>query len=87
MGKISVNGNEVARGRIDQTQCCVFSADEGADVGLKEGTPVSEAYKVPFKFTGKIEKVTVDIAPINSADDSAVIKANDEATFEKAMSD
>jgi arylsulfatase A-like enzyme len=87
MGKISVNGNEVARGRIDQTQCCVFSADEGADVGLKEGTPVSEAYKVPFKFTGKIEKVTVDIAPINSADDNAVTKANDEATFERAVSD
>ena len=33
---------------------CVFSADEGADVGADEGTPVTEDYKVPFKFTGKI---------------------------------
>ena len=33
MGTLFVNGKKVAAGRIERTQCCVFSADEGADVG------------------------------------------------------
>ena len=48
-GTIFVNGKNVATGRIERTQCCVFSADEGADVGADEGTPVTEAYKVPVQ--------------------------------------
>jgi arylsulfatase len=58
---ISVNGKNVATGRIEQTQGMVFSADEGADVGADEGTAVTQAYAVPFKFTGKIEKVIVEV--------------------------
>jgi hypothetical protein len=50
-----INGENVATGRIEQTQCCAFSADEGADVGADEGTRVTEDYLVPFKFTGKID--------------------------------
>ena len=49
VGTLFVNGKKVATGRIDHTQCCAFSADEGADVGADEGTPVTEAYTVPFK--------------------------------------
>jgi arylsulfatase len=45
-----VNGQKVAEARIDQTQCCMFSLDEAADVGLNEGTPVTEDYKVAFAF-------------------------------------
>jgi hypothetical protein len=41
-GTLYINGTNVATGRIDQTQCCAFSADEGADVGgADEGTPVT----------------------------------------------
>ena len=59
-GTIFVNGQKVAEGRIEHTQCCAFSADEGADVGMDGGTPVTEAYKErDNKFTGKIDKVTV----------------------------
>ena len=29
MGTLLVNGKKVASGRIEQTQCCIFSADEG----------------------------------------------------------
>jgi arylsulfatase len=60
-GTLLVNGTKVAEGRIERTQCCVFSADEGADVGADEGTPVTEAYQVPFTFTGTIAKVTIDL--------------------------
>jgi arylsulfatase len=60
MGTLLVNGKKVATGRIDKTQFAVFSVDDAADVGADEGTPVTEAYKVPFKFTGRIGKVTIE---------------------------
>jgi hypothetical protein len=61
-GTLSVNGNKVAEGRIDRTQPMMFSADETADVGIDEATPVTEDYKEgDNKFTGKIEKVTVEV--------------------------
>src|SRR5882762_2649552 len=63
---LSVNGTQVATGRIDRTQCCIFSADEGADVGEDSGTPVSSAYTSPFAFTGKIAGVTVTLAPAHA---------------------
>jgi len=61
-GTISVNGKKVAEGRIGKTTPFVFSADETADVGVDEATPVTEAYKERHnKFTGKIEKVTIEL--------------------------
>jgi arylsulfatase len=56
-----VNGKEAARGRIERTLGYRMSLDETLDVGEDTGTPVSEDYKVPFKFSGKIEKVTIDL--------------------------
>ena len=60
-GVLSVDGVKVAEGRIEKTVPNRFSLDETLDVGEDTGTPVSEDYKVPFKFTGKIEKVTVQL--------------------------
>ncbi|BCS32295.1 arylsulfatase [Luteitalea sp. TBR-22] len=61
-GVILVNGRKVAEGRIERTQSAVFSADEGADVGEDGETPVIEDYGIaaPYRFTGTIDKVTVD---------------------------
>jgi len=68
VGTISVNGQKVAEGRIEHTQCCAFSADEGADVGVDEGTPVTEDYKEhDNRFTGGIHSVTIDLKPVKSA--------------------
>lgn len=61
IGTISVDGKQVAQGRIDRTVPIRFSIDETFDVGEDTGTPVSENYDVPFKFTGQIEKVVVDL--------------------------
>jgi arylsulfatase len=61
-GTILVDGKKVAEGRIEQTQGFAFSADEGADVGSDEGTPVVEDYSgAANRFTGKIDKVTIDL--------------------------
>jgi arylsulfatase len=86
-GTLFVNGKNVATGRIEQTQCCAFSADEGADVGADEGTPVTEAYKVPFKFTGKIVTVTIDLKEMATADKEKADKARKESAMKKALSD
>jgi arylsulfatase A-like enzyme len=57
-----VNGQQVASGRIASTNPNMFSADEAADVGVDEGTPVSEAYTAAgSRFTGSIRKVTVEV--------------------------
>jgi arylsulfatase len=59
-GTIFVNGQQVAEGRIEKTTPFLFSADETADVGVDEATPVTEDYAERHnEFTGKIEKVTV----------------------------
>jgi arylsulfatase A-like enzyme len=61
-GTLSVDGRKLAEGRIARTQPMVFSADETADVGIDEATPVTEDYQEGHnKFTGKIEKVTVEV--------------------------
>ncbi|MGZ8460666.1 MAG: arylsulfatase [Candidatus Deferrimicrobiaceae bacterium] len=86
-GTLFVNGKQVATGRIEKTQFAVFSADEGADVGADEGTPVSEAYKVPFKFTGEIDKVTIDLKEMKAVDKAEEGKARAVAAHKKAISD
>ena len=58
LGTISVDGVKVGEGRLDKTQPGIFSVDDLADVGMDLGTPVGN-YAVPFRFNGKIHKVTV----------------------------
>ena len=60
-GTLSVDGKQVAQGRIDRTMPFRFSLDETFDVGEDTGTPVSLDYDVPFKFTGQIEKVVINL--------------------------
>ena len=60
-GTLNVDGKEVAKGRIGSTMPVRFSLDETFDIGEDTGTPVSEDYDVPFKFTGQIEKVVVNL--------------------------
>lgn len=44
-----------------------FSYDEGFDIGRDQQTPVSEKYQVPYKFTGTLDKITIDYkAPLAS---------------------
>ena len=57
-----MNGQKVAEGHIGNTTPFLFSADETADVGTDEATPVTEEYaEGDNAFTGKIEKVTVEL--------------------------
>ena len=56
-----MDGKKVASEHLPQTIAFRMSLDETLDIGEDTGTPVSEDYQVPFKFTGKLEKVTINI--------------------------
>jgi len=62
-GTLSVDGAQVAQGKIERTIPTRFSLDETFDVGEDTGTPVIEDYvnKMPFRFTGTLKKVVVTI--------------------------
>ena len=60
-GVLSVDGQEVARQSIAHTIPLIMQWDENFDIGADTGTPVSEDYQVPFKFTGKLDKLTLKI--------------------------
>jgi hypothetical protein len=58
---VSVDGKEVAKGRIDKTVPVRISQEEGLDVGEDTGTPVNLSYDVPFRFGGRLDKVMIDL--------------------------
>jgi len=89
MGSIFVNGAKVAEGRIERTQPMAFSGDEGGDVGEDGETPVVEDYGIPapYYFTGKIDKVTIDVKEMKAADKAEENKLRAEAAHKKAVSD
>ncbi len=60
---LSVNGKAVAEGRVEKTQPNIFSADETADVGIDNQTPVAEGIGIgaETRFTGKINKITLEV--------------------------
>lgn len=67
MATLSVNGKAVAEGRIEKTQPLIFSADETADVGLDNQTPVAEGIGVgrdETRFTGKIDKIVLAVKDV-----------------------
>ncbi len=58
---IKVGSTEVATGRVIKTVPFRFSTEETLDIGEDTGTPVDLSYDVPAKFTGKLDKVTIDL--------------------------
>jgi arylsulfatase len=62
-GTLWVDGRAVGEGRIERTIPAVFSGDETADIGIDSATPVVEGIGEgeATRFTGTIEKVTVQV--------------------------
>jgi hypothetical protein len=48
---------------VEKTQANIFSADETADVGMDNQTPVAQGIGIgaETRFTGKINKVTLQV--------------------------
>ena len=60
-GKLFINDRQVGEGRIARTAPNVNSIDETFNVGMDIGTPVSDEYQSPFKFSDNLEHVTIDL--------------------------
>ena len=67
---LSVDGKEVARNSMEHTIPVTFPEDETFDVGQDTRTGVALVkyrYDAPFKFTGKINKLTFKLEPERQA--------------------
>ena len=59
-----VNDVKVGEGRLEQTQGITLGLGGTLDVGEDSGSPVDEAaYTPPFRFSGTIKSVTVELKP------------------------
>jgi arylsulfatase len=56
-------------------------------VGADEGTPVTEVYKVPARFTDKIGQVTIELKEMKTADRDEAEQARKLAVLKKALAD
>jgi arylsulfatase A-like enzyme len=76
-GVLSVDGKEFARKTIPHTIPLLMSIDETFDVGLDTRTAVDDSYKLPFRFTGTIDKLTFNLGPeqLSAADKKAAAEA------------
>jgi hypothetical protein len=74
-----VNDKKVAEKRIDKT-CPSRFGNETFDLGMDNGSPVSENYEPPLAYTGTIKKVEIDIQASNlSESDQEKIRADERA--------
>jgi len=62
-GVLSVDGKQLDRKTIPHTMPLVVTFFETFDVGVDTRTPVDESYELPFRFTGKIDKLTIKVGP------------------------
>jgi arylsulfatase A-like enzyme len=65
-GVLTVDGKEVARNTMDHSTPITFPEDETFDVGMGTRTGVAlleYRYDPPFKFTGKIDRLTFELGP------------------------
>jgi len=82
-GTLSVDGQQVAQSKVERTIPLRFSLDETMDIGEDTGTPVVEDYadKMPFKFTGVLNKVVVELGKsgLTASDEKALEELNKKA--------
>jgi len=69
-GVLRVDGKEVATQKMAHTIPIIVPADETFDIGVDTRTPVDDKdYQVPFRFTGKLAKLTVKLGEVKLAEE------------------
>jgi arylsulfatase len=64
-GVLKVDDKDVASNKVPHTIPILMTIDETFDLGMDERTPVDDRdYQVPFRFTGKLGKVTFKLGPV-----------------------
>jgi hypothetical protein len=63
-GKLEVDGNVVATEKMEVTLPLTKPLDTVFNIGNAAGTPLDDKdYKIPFKFDGTIDKITITLEP------------------------
>jgi arylsulfatase len=78
-GVLKVDGKAVATQKMERTVPLILQWDETFDIGADTGTPVDDRdYQVPFKFTGKLNKLTIalDRPKLTSEDEKRLKEAS-----------
>jgi arylsulfatase len=83
-GVLSVDGKEVDNKKIPHTIPALMTIDETFDIGVDTRTGVDDKdYQPPFRFTGKLGKITIKLGPNQmmavdeKAKEDAVARVND----------
>jgi arylsulfatase A-like enzyme len=67
-GVLRVDGRDVVSKHIEHTMAFSTTLDETFDVGADTRTPIDDKdYQVPFRFTGKLSKLTIALKPERAA--------------------
>ena len=77
-GVFTVDGKELARKTIAHTIPLMMTIDETFDIGVDTRTGVDDSYKLPFRFTGTIDKLTFKLGP-------SQMTAADQRTSEESL--
>jgi len=75
-GVLKMDEKEVATNKIPHTIPFIIALEETFDVGVDTRTGVEDKdYQVPFRFTGKLDRLTLKLAPVQlSSEDHRVIR-------------
>ncbi len=82
-GVMKVDGRVLATEKLEHTIPFLLPPDETFDVGVDTRTPVDSSYDIPFRFNGKIERLTFKLGPSQLAAedqkkvDEAIARAHD----------
>ncbi|HET7383115.1 MAG TPA: arylsulfatase [Pseudolabrys sp.] len=77
-GVLTVDGQVLSRQTVEHTIPFIMSIDESFDIGLDTRTAVDDSYKLPFRFTGTIDKLTYKIG-------NEQLAADDRKVMQKAL--
>ncbi|HEX9214170.1 MAG TPA: hypothetical protein VF901_26960, partial [Bradyrhizobium sp.] len=64
-----VDGKQVAKKSMPHSIPFLMAIDETFDIGSDTRTAVDDSYKLPFHFTGKIDKLTYKLGPEQMTND------------------
>jgi arylsulfatase len=77
-GVLTVDGRVLSKQTMEHTIPFLMSIDETLDIGMDTRTPVDESYKLPFRFTGTINKLTYNLG-------REQLTAEDRGVMERAL--
>ena len=73
-----MDGKELASKTIAHSIPLMMTIDETFDIGVDTRTGVDDSYKLPFRFTGTIDKLTFKLGP-------SQLSAADQRTSKEAL--